>query len=318
MTMPSLALPLAAGAYSGELAALGTAVCWTASALAFTAAARRLGVLSLNLIRLGMALLFAAVLMGIVRGLPLPTDATGREWFWLSLSGLVGLVFGDLCLFQALVVLGPRRTMLTFSLAPILAALLGWLVLGEALGPKAWIGMALVIGGVALVILEKPPEAAPGSDSASGRVTLEGALLALGAALGQAAGMVLAKIGMAGTYDVFAATQIRMIAGIAAFALLVMVLGRGRRFVEALRHRAGLGFAAVGAFFGSFVGVSLSLIAVKYAQVGVATTIISIVPVLIIPAVVVLYKERVTLRAVLGACAAVAGVALLFIRASNG
>jgi drug/metabolite transporter (DMT)-like permease len=307
--------------YQGELAALGTACCWTVSALAFAVAAKRLGSLTLNIIRLAMAMVFFAAFNGAVRGLPLPTDAGAHQWFWLGLSGLVGFTFGDLCLFRALVVIGPRLATLMLCLVPVLAAVISWIALGEALSVYAMVGMVLTLGGVVWVVLERRPLNAGPAPSGGGpplpagapgqRISVGGALLALGAAVGQAVGLVLSKVGMAG-YDAFAATQIRTAAGLAGFAVLFFVLRAWARLGPAVRDRAGMGYASLGAFFGPFLGVSLSLVAVKYTYVGVAATIIAIVPILIIPFVILLHRERVSSRAVFGAVLAVAGVALLF------
>ncbi len=294
--------------YRGELAALATAGCWTVSALAFTAAANRFGSLALNIIRLGMAFLFFIVLGWAARGLPLPTDATAHNWLWLGISGLVGFTLGDLCLFRAFVLMGPRLTMLMMSLVPMIAALTSWAALGEGMTARGIGGMALTIAGVAWVVLERRPAEL----NQPARASTAGILLALGAAAGQAAGLVLSKIGMEG-YDPFASTQIRTTAGLAGFAVLFFVLRAWPRLASAVRNRAGMAYAALGACFGPFIGVSLSLMAVRYARVGVAATIMSIVPILIIPFMILIYKERVSVRAAAGAALAVAGVALLFL-----
>jgi drug/metabolite transporter (DMT)-like permease len=307
------------GGNTGEIAALAAAGCWTASALAFTAAAHRLGSLVLNLIRLGLALGFFILADWIVRGLPLPTDASGHNWFWLTLSGLVGFTFGDLCLFRAYVLIGPRRSMLVLAVVPMMAALVSWIVLGEGLSVLSFIGMVLTVAGVAWVIAEHR-----GAESGAGQpVSATGILLALGAAAGQAVGLVLSKIGMEGDgavgaagqggYSELAATEIRAMAGLAGFVFLFFVLRAWPKFAVGVRSRVGLAYATVGAWFGPFVGVWLSLVAVNHTKIGIASTIMAIVPILIIPFVILIYRERVSVRAVLGAMVAVAGVALLFL-----
>jgi drug/metabolite transporter (DMT)-like permease len=239
----------------------------------------------------------------------LPVDASSHNWWWLGLSGLVGFTLGDLCLFRAFVLIGPRVALLTLSLVPMLAAVASWAALGEGLSTLAVAGMALTIGGVAWVVLERTPlEPGPAHRASTG-----GVLLAVGAAAGQAGGLVLSKIGLSDGYDAFAATQIRVMAGLVGFAAIFFVLRAWPRLIAAFSSRAGLGFAALGACFGPFLGVSFSLAAVKYTYVGVAATIISIVPVLVIPFILVIYKERISVRAVFGAIIAVAGVALLFV-----
>jgi drug/metabolite transporter (DMT)-like permease len=150
-------------------------------------------------------------------------------------------------------------------------------------------------------------------DAAAGtRPSLTGLALGFCGALGQAGGLVLSKLGMGG-YDVIAATQVRVIAALAGYALLVAAVRGWPRVGEALRDRRGLAFAAVGAFFGPFLGVSLSLFAVRHTVAGVAASIMALQPVLIIPLVVLLHRERVGIGGVAGALVAVAGVALLFL-----
>lgn len=298
--------------HAGELAALGTATCWVASALAFEGAGRRIGSLNVNLLRLVVAAALLSLWGWIVRGHPWPSDASGHAWRWLTLSGLVGFTFGDLCLFRAFVVLGSRLSTLMLSLAPPLAAVLGWLLLGEVLAPVDLAGMALTAGGIAWAVAERRRwrhgEPVPPVDPGGSRV--EGVLLGLGGALGQGGGLVLSKLGMGG-YDPFAATQVRVLAGLAGYVVLFTLLGRWRRVAAALGQRAALGLTAVGGFFGPFLGVSLSLVAVQRIEAGVAASLMATTPVLILPVVVLLGRERVGLGGVLGALVAVAGVALL-------
>ncbi|HEY2292165.1 MAG TPA: DMT family transporter [Thermoanaerobaculia bacterium] len=303
-------MPAVPSATLGQLAALGTACCWAVSALAFTAAGRRMALLPLNLIRLAMALGFLALATWALRGLPLPVDATPRAWGWLAVSGLIGFVFGDLCLFRAYVLIGPRIASLMMSLAPLLTALIGWLLLGETLTGRDALGMALTVTGISWAVLEhKEPEDGVPHDS---RSWAAGLALGFCGALGQAGGLVLSKLGM-GSYDPVAATEVRVIAALGGYALFLSAMRGWPRVAAAARDRRGLGFAATGAFFGPFLGVSLSLFAVRHTVAGVAASIMALQPVLIIPLVVILHRERVGVGGVAGALVAVAGVALLFL-----
>jgi drug/metabolite transporter (DMT)-like permease len=259
-----------------------------------------------------MAIALGALAGWLLRGLPLPTDASAHAWLWLSISGLVGFTFGDLCLFRAFVVLGARLSSLMMALVPPLTAVIGWALLGEVLGGRELAGMALTVGGVVWALRERmrrvggrPGRAAPPAP------TLAGVALGFGGALGQAGGLVLSKLGMGG-YDALAATQIRVLAGAAGYAVLFTAIGRWPRVVRALADRRAMAHTAVGAFFGPFLGVSLSLLAVQHTLTGVAASIMATTPVLIIPVVVLLGRERVGPGGWLGAALAVAGVALLF------
>ncbi len=300
--------------HPGELAALFTAVFWTITALAFEAASRRIGSMVVNLLRLMAGFCFLTLFVFFYRGTLLPLDATPHAWLYLTLSGLIGFVFGDLCLFQAFVLIGARISMLLMALAPPITALIGWVVLGETLSWKSWIGMTLTISGIALVVLKRhtAAESNGGFRKVKFNYPLRGIFLGLGGAVGQAAGLVLSKVGMQG-YDTFASTQIRVIAGIAGFAFIFTVMGFWKHAYRALSKRKPMLQLSLGAFFGPFLGVSFSLIAIKYADTGIACTIMSIVPVLIIPPSMILYKEKVTLKEVAGAILAVSGVAMFFL-----
>ncbi len=294
--------------YYGELAALATAFFWTVTALSFEAAGKRVGTLSLNLIRLLMGLAFLTLFLTLTRGAPVPLDASAHNWVWLSVSGVIGFTLGDLLLFKGFILIGARVSMLIMAMVPPITALMGWIIMGETLTPVNMLGMALVVGGISLVVIVR----SPGSNRIAFSRPLKGVLAALGGAIGQAVGLVLSKYGMRG-YDAFSATQIRIIAGTAGFIIVVSLMGRWRRIGLATRDGKAMGAMSLGAFFGPFLGVSFSLLAVKYTATGVAATLMAMVPVLIIAPSVLLFKEKVTLREVAGALIAVAGVAVLFL-----
>jgi drug/metabolite transporter (DMT)-like permease len=292
----------------GELAALGTALCWTATAMFFAEAGTRVGSLVVNVIRLVLAFGMLTLVGWATRGLPFPSDATLHAWLWLSLSAVVGFTFGDLCLFRAFVLIGARLSSLLMSFAPPFAALIGWLVLGETLELEQALGMALTLAGVGWAVAERQPAGTLAPVDRRARVL--GVLLALCGALGQGGGLVLSKHGM-GSYDAFAATQIRVLVGALSFAVIFTAIRGWPRVAQALRQPRAMLFTGLGAVFGPFLGVSLSLVAVQHTSAGVAASLMSTSPILIIPVVVLLGRERVGLGGVLGTVLAVLGVVLL-------
>jgi len=294
--------------YYGELAALATAFFWTVTALSFEVAGKRVGTLSLNLIRLVMGLTFLTLFLTITRGAPVPLGASAHNWIWLSISGVIGFTLGDLLLFKGFILIGARVSMLIMAMVPPITALLGWIIMGETLTPVNLLGMAMVVGGISLVVLVRRP----GSSQIGFSRPLRGVLAALGGAIGQAVGLVLSKYGMQG-YDAFSSTQIRIIAGTAGFLVVVSLMGRWRRIGLAVQDGKAIGAMSLGAFFGPFLGVSFSLLAVKYTATGIAATLMAMVPVLIIAPSALLFREKVTVREVAGALVAVAGVAVLFL-----
>ena len=292
----------------GEFSALLVAIFWTVSALAFEAASLRLGSVAVNILRLFIGLVFLSILTFILRGRILPTDATNENWLWLTLSGLVGFVFGDLFLFKSYTIISSRFSMLIMTLVPPLAAFFGWMIIGEHLTPLNFLGMTLTFAGIFMAIFSRENE----NERFKMKLAPRGVLYAFGGAVGQALGLVLSKFGMK-DYDPFSATQIRIIAGLTGFAILVTIMKRWASVNAALRDAKGMKPLTVGAFFGPFLGVSFSLLSVKYTKAGIASTIMALTPVFILLPAAILHKEKVTFKEIAGAVISVGGVALFFV-----
>lgn len=293
------------GVALGPAAAAGTAVLWTFSALAWTSAGRQIGALAVSFLRLLLATVWLCGHLRLVQGQWLPLDIAPQTWFVLGTSGLLGFFLSDLCLVKAFLLIGTRRSLLIQALVPPMTALCSWAYLGEAMVLRQWLGMLVTLAGVAWVLRERaellacPPQA-----------RRSGLGLALLAAVAQSVGFVLTKEGL-GDSDVMAATLIRIAGGIAGYLVLVTALGRwGAMWRAALQVRP-MAIVAAGSVIGPFLGVALSLVALRHCAAGVATTIFNTTPVLILPFAVFLYREHLTLRAVAGAVVAVGGVALL-------
>ncbi len=320
----------------GEISALLVAIFWTITALAFESASKIVGSLSVNLIRLVLAFIFLTIFTWLYRGLGLPTDAGYHQWIWLSLSGFVGFVFGDLCLLKSFTMIGSRLAMLIMTLAPPMAAITGFITLNEHLSNYSIFGMVLTLSGVALAILnhKSPSEPINSSNQKSNDLLLQrhnhlnllskfqklnkimpvkGFLFAFGGAIGQAFGLILSKKGMAG-YDAFASTQIRIITGIIGFLAIILIMRRGSQTISAFSNRSAMSGIWIGSVFGPFLGVSLSLISLKYTSTGIASTIMATVPILIILPAILIFKQKVTFWEIVGAFLSVLGVGLFFIK----
>lgn len=293
----------------GEWAAFGTAIFWTITALAFESASLKVGSLSVNIIRLCIGFIFISIFTFFSRGLLFPTDANSMQWLWLSLSGLIGFVLGDLFLFKSYTLIGSRFAMLIMTLVPPLTAIQGRLFLNETLNGFHILGMSLTLAGIALAILQRDAL----TNGFTFKLSVKGTLFAFAGALGQSGGLILSKIGMSNNYNPFAATQIRIITGIIGFVILITVLKRWKGVFTSLSNGKAMTRIGLGSFFGPFLGVSFSLIAVQYTQTGIASTIMAIVPILIIPPSIFIFKQKITVWESIGAFISVAGVALFFI-----
>lgn len=294
--------------HQGELFALFTAIFWTITALAFESASLKVGSLVVNIIRLLIGFAFLSVYTYLVRGKIFPDDANSAQWIWLSISGLIGFTLGDLFLLKSFTIIGSRIAMLIMALVPPIAALFGWIILGESLTIMNLLGMILTFTGISMAIVSKKED----SRKLSIKFSIKGLLFALGGAIGQALGLVLSKYGMNG-YDAFASTQIRIISGIIGFGIIITIFNRWQSVYQALYNKHGMSRIVIGSFFGPFLGVSFSLLAIKNTQAGIASTIMAIVPILIIIPAIIIHKQKVTWIEVAGAVISVGGVTLFFI-----
>ncbi len=280
---------------------------WAFTAIFFTLAGDRVGSLAVNRTRLVMAVVMLGAMHLALFGTVLPLEATWHHWFWFGLSGIIGLMLGDSFLFQAYLDIGPRKGMLVMSSWPIFSSVMALMFLGETLGWVEITGIAVTVGGIAWVILERGIDKQQGRSERLGR----GVLLAFGGAFCQAAGIVAAKRGLDGTISPLSGTLIRMIVAAGGIWLLTLLFGGIKESIGKLRDRKALAYTAFGALCGPFLGVWMSLEAVDHAKVGVASALMALAPVLVLPMVQIVFKERVSWRATFGTMAAFAGVALL-------
>jgi len=293
--------------FLGELSAFLTACLWSCGALAFASATKRAGSFQVNVTRLILAAIYLVLLIALAR---LHVNLSTMQLVYLSISGVVGLSLGDTFLFKAFQEIGARVTMLIMSLAPAIAALFAYLALDETLSSTGVLGIAITLSGVSLVVVDR------GTVESKIAMTTTGVVYAALAAVGQGTGLVFAKMAFReGEVDGFVATAVRIIASL---VLLVPFAAMTRRFKNPARmfadDRKAFLLTALGSVLGPFLGISFSLIAIKHTKVGVAATIMALVPILMLPLVRIIYKEKLTWRATLGAVTAVVGVALLFLR----
>ena len=307
-------------AYIGELISIGVAFSWTATALLSEFGSKRLGNLTLNVLRMGLALLFSLVLFGVVTGNPLPAGVPADAYGWMLLSGLVGYVIGDYCLFQCYILIGSRFGQLFMTLAPLSAALMAWITLGQQMKPMSIVAMLVTLFGIGISVLGRNEH-----HMVSLKLPLNGVLFAIGAAMCQGIGLVLSKIGM-DHYDMtamakagvsewlipFSANFYRCIAGIIGFTILLYFRDGIGHLREAMHDRKGLSVAIATTIFGPFVGVGFSLMAVQYTAAGIASTLMAMTPIIILLPSYWLFHEKITWKAVLGAFISVIGVSLFF------
>ncbi len=293
----------------GEIAAILTAVCWSFTSIFFNNASRAIGSVRVNRLRLFVASIILVIAHWFVMGNPIPLHATKEQWIWLGLSGIIGLALGDAFLFQAYVHIGARLTTVIMSLDPVFSALIAWLWLGEKLTTGESIGILITILGVAWVVMEQNN----GNGQHTRKDLILGVLCGIGAVLGQAIGFVLSKRGLEGDFSPLSGVLIRIIIATAVMWILALFSGKIRDTWAGLENRSAMKNVVAGSIVGPSLGVWLSMVAVQLIPVGIASTLMAVRPVMLLPLSKWFYNEKVSLRAIIGTVIALIGVAVIFL-----
>jgi drug/metabolite transporter (DMT)-like permease len=294
--------------YLGELSALLTAFLWAGSSIAFASATARLGSFNINITRLLLAAVYLLILIPVA-GFDIGISL--KQGVYLCISGVIGLSVGDTFLFKSYELIGARVTMLMMSLAPAIAALLSYYFLHENISVTGIIGITITIAGIVLVVLDREV-----NSFHKKRMISVGIIYAFIAAAGQGAGLVLAKMAFQeGSINGFVATGFRIIASLILILPFAILTNRYKNPIKIFQsNHTALWQTIAGSFLGPFFGITFSLIAIANTSVGIASTIMAMVPILMLPLVKILYKEKLTVKAIVGAFIAVGGVAVLFLR----
>jgi drug/metabolite transporter (DMT)-like permease len=295
----------------GELAALLTALCWALSSIFFTSSSREVGALAVNRVRLIFAVVLLSIAHTVMTGSPFPTHVEGYRWMWLGLSGVVGLILGDTLLFKAYSMIGNRLGTLIMAAVPVISTLGAVFLLGEIPALLTIIGIVLCVGGIVLVVAER--KNGENNTHHERRQYLIGVLCALGGAIGQAGGLVLAKKALGEGFPSISATLIRMVVAMVIIWVVAILGGQAGKTLKQVFERPKIaGTIAGGSFIGPFIGVWMSQIAIQATYVGVASTLMSMMPIFMLPISHWFYKEKISPRALVGTVVALAGVAVMF------
>jgi len=293
--------------FLGEIAALITALLWSFSSIVFAEASIRIGSQQLNINRLLFAAFFLAVTLLIIG---FPKTLTSGQIYYLMLSGFAGLVFGDGFLFNSFHTIGARYSMLIMSFVPGISTVLSYIFLGEVLSVQSIIGMLVTIAGIAIVALDK------NTGNSKFRISRIGFIYGFFGALGQAVGLLLAKNAFVlGDINEFVATFVRILSSVVILFPFMIIFRKYKNPVTLYRKdKPALALTIAGSIIGPFLGITFSLIAVSNTEIGIASTLMSTTPILMLPMVRIYYKEKISVSGIIGTVAAVCGIAILFLR----
>lgn len=293
----------------GEIAALLTAVAWTAAAMIFERASKKTGVTSVNTYKVIFGTLYLAILSVLLGNSIFPFDLPAKSWIYMSASGIVGFVIGDYFLFNAYVMIGSRISMLLMSVSVPLTVVASYIIFKESIRGWGIYGMILTITGVFVTIIAGKKEAVK---EISGSGYIKGVMYGFLSAIAMAMGTLFTKVGAENVSPV-AATQVRLLSALIGFIIFAFVFQKTPELLNTLGDFGSLKIIALGSVFGPFIGVGALLFALQHSKAGIVSTITSLTPVLIIAPTVIFFKKKVTILEITGACIAVGGVSILFL-----
>lgn len=292
--------------YLGELSALLTAFLWSGTSFAFSSAAEKIGSLQLNINRMILASIF---LISTILIMGYSIDLSQSQFINLVISGIIGLVIGDSILFKSYQLIGARISMLLMALSPGMSTFLAFIYLDERITFLGMVGIFVTITGIALVVLER-------NVSSKYKITSLGIFYGVLGALGQSAGLIFAKMAFAeGHITGFVATFIRVFSSVIIMLPILLLLKKYKNpFRIFSNNKSAFGTTLLGTILGPFLGITFSLIAIENTKVGIAATLMSTMPIIMLPMVKYIYIEKLSWRAITGSVIAVGGVALIFLR----
>jgi drug/metabolite transporter (DMT)-like permease len=294
--------------FLGEFSALLTAVLWSFTSIAFSHAAEKIGSIQLNMNRLLFATFFLLLTILVFN---ISYNLSSKQVICLAASGIIGLVIGDSFLFKAYRQIGARLSILLMSFAPGLSAFMGYIFLSEKFSFLGVIGMIVTLLGVIIVVSERNK-----TPDAKYKMNIIGFINGFMGAVGQAGGLVFAKLAFdQGDINGFVATFIRIFSSVLLFLPALLIFRRYKNPLTTYKNNSRALISTLGGTIsGPYLGITFSMIAVAHTSVGIAATLMSTMPVLMLPLVKYFYKDKLTWQAIIGAFITVAGVAILFLR----
>ena len=280
-------------------AALISAAAWAVGAILYKKFGENVSSVGMNLAKGAINLFLLAVTVLILGQEHVDLDS----FLLLGVSGLLGISLGDTFFFEALQKLGPHVLVVLSLLGQVLTVLFAVFFLGERLSTNMWVGVLMVISGVAVVVYTRI------SDTTK-KNSIGGIFYGLMAVLCMSVSVIIAKKGLASVSAV-QATFIRMLWGTFGLLLWGLATRQLREWVAPFREIKLMKDFFLLVCLVSFGGFWLFHVAVKYTEVSVANTLSATEPLFVIPLAALFLNEKITWSAVTGTVVSVGGIILL-------
>ena len=288
----------------GVFAALGTALCWAIAARLFRGTGNAFSPLTMNFWKGLISIGILAVVLVFVQPVSLSTSAI----VWLLISGFIGIGIGDTCFFKALQSIGDSQAVLVAeTLAPLFTALFAMAFIGEWITWQQWVGVAVVLLSVDMVIKAR-------KRSTTHVFATSGYLYGVAAALCQAIGAVVSRdILSTGDIDAASAAFLRLVGGM-VFVMPFIAITK-TRYMPVINYQNDSGTRVWPAFImatllGTTAAIYLQMFAFAYAKAAVVQTLIATSALMSLGVAWVL-GEKATKATFMWSAVALVGVAIL-------
>lgn len=282
-------------------------MCWAAGAMIAHAPAKRLGAFEFTRTTLISSATLLALIVTWMGAWP---SVSWHYWPSFVASSLIGVIVSNLAMVACLRRGGPRRTQLLETASAPIAAVLGWFLLGESISAQKLLGAAIALAGIGLAIFyghgkRSDPEPLNGSLASV-------ILLGLLSAATQAVGLIAMKPALLAGTEPLAASALRT--GGAALVIALIALWPVKAFAPASERTGRVVLWAIfPGILGYVVAVSLLLYALRYGDTGIAAVLGSASPVMMLPMIWLVTKQRPPLTAWAGAGLVVLGIGTIVV-----
>lgn len=296
----------------GEAAAIATAVAWGISSQVQSAVGGLIGATGVTLLRQPYQIFFVTLMCLFMQ---VETGVSGEAFALLFVSGLCGICLSDYLLYWSMTVVGPSVAVLLVSTSTVFSAVLGWLFLQETMPFIALLGIGVIMAGIMCVLSESR-----GSTLMPGQTVPHGKRLALGVVMGLVAALLLSmsfillKTALRTGVDPLWATFIRLCSGAAVLWGVGLFKGWPILVWKGVRSHPRICWMLLFSCLCGASGMWLSSLAVKYAPVGIAATLISLQTVSVTLIGAAWYRRMPSVRVMAGIIVAFAGTAMVCLR----
>ncbi len=290
----------------GEFFSLAAAVVWGSAVIFLKKSGETISPFDLNLFRVTISSPLL-VLATLVAGQQIWPAVPAKDYLILFASGIIGIAISDTLFHFSLNRIGAGIAAIVDTLYSPFVVLIAFLMLGERLGARQFIGMAFVLTGILVAARHEPPKGATRRQIAVG---IMGGVFAMATV---AFGIVIAKP-VLNRSPVLWATTMRQIGALGVMLPAALVSSRRRQMLSMFRPSPRWKFSLPGTLLGSYLALILWVAGMKYTMAGAAAILNQTSTIYVLLLAALFLKEPLTRRKIVASAIAIAGIVIITYR----